>query len=80
MPSWLVQLLISLAMSLITYLLTPKNNSNIDPATLEEFEVPTAREGREIPVIFGTKYVTGANVVWYGDLRTEEVKKGGGKK
>jgi len=50
------------------------------PASLETIEVPTAEEGRPIPVVFGTVTVKGANVVWYGDLGTKAIKKKGGKK
>jgi hypothetical protein len=31
-------------------------------------------------VIFGTVTVTGPNVLWYGNLRVEPIKKAGGKK
>jgi hypothetical protein len=50
------------------------------PAALEDFDVPTAEQGRPIPVIFGTVTVTGPNVIWYGNLRTEAIKQKGGKK
>ncbi len=43
-------------------------------------ESPTAEAGRAIPVLFGTRWVKQTNVVWYGDIRTEAVKKKGGKK
>lgn len=45
------------------------------PAGLGDFNVPTAEEGREIPVIFGTVEQRGPNVVWYGDLKTTDVYK-----
>ncbi len=47
------------------------------PATLEDFDIPTAEEGRPVPVVFGTVKVTGPNVLWYGDLSTNKIKKGG---
>lgn len=50
------------------------------PAGLGDFKVPTAEEGREIPVLFGTRALEGPNIVWYGHLRTVAVKKKGGKK
>ena len=50
------------------------------PATLEEIQAPIAKEGVEIPVLFGTKDIKGANVVWYGDLKTKAIKSAGGKK
>lgn len=43
-------------------------------------EAPTAKEGLEIPVLFGTRLLRGPNVVWYGDIKTRAVKKKGGKK
>ena len=49
-------------------------------ATLEDFDIPTAQEGRAIPVVFGTVTVRGPNVVWYGDLYAKPIKKKGGKK
>lgn len=50
------------------------------PAALSDFDIPTADEGRPIPVIFGTNIVTGPNVIWYGDLSTRPIKAKGGKK
>jgi hypothetical protein len=43
-------------------------------------ESPTAEEGRAIPVLFGTRWIKQTNVVWYGDIKTEAVRKKGGKK
>lgn len=45
------------------------------PAALTDFELPVAEEGRPIPVVFGTVYITGANVLWYGDLSSSAIKK-----
>lgn len=50
------------------------------PAGLGDIQAPTAEEGREIPVLFGTKDVKGPNVVWYGDFQSKAVKAKGGKK
>jgi Putative phage tail protein len=38
------------------------------PAAISQFSVPTVDATRPIPVIFGTCKLTGANVIWYGDL------------
>ena len=48
---------------------------NRKPAGLDEFNLPTAEVGREIPVLFGTRLITGPNVAWYGDLSVEPVRK-----
>jgi hypothetical protein len=50
------------------------------PASLEDFDVPRAEEGRPIPVVFGTVTVTGPNVLWYGNLSSEPIRRRGGKK
>src|SRR3989304_1900484 len=44
-------------------------------AAIDDFQFPTAEEGRPIPVVFGTVDVTGPNVLWYGDLSTAPLKK-----
>lgn len=63
----------------ITFAMQPKPQSQ-KAAGLGDIQAPTAEEGREIPVLFGTKEVTGPNVVWYGDLAVVAIKKKGGKK
>jgi hypothetical protein len=61
------------------YAKMPKPQSQ-PPAGLGDIKAPTAEEGREIPVLFGTRDIEGPNVVWYGDLRVEPIRKKGGKK
>jgi hypothetical protein len=68
-----------LASFVLSYLLAPKPKSQ-PPAGVGDITAPTAEAGREIPVLFGTRKLEGANVVWYGDLRTAAIKKKGGKK
>ncbi|BAO82907.1 hypothetical protein SMCB_0679 [Serpentinimonas maccroryi] len=51
------------------------------PASLSDIDAPTAEEGRPIPVVFGSVLIRGSNVVWFGDLEAEPIKRrGGGKK
>lgn len=54
-------------------LLIPKPQ-NAKPASLDDFEAPTAEEGIEISVLFGTKPLKAPNVVWYGDLKVNAIK------
>ncbi len=61
------------------YAMMPKPQSQ-PPAGLGDIQAPTAEEGREISVLFGTRDISGPNVTWYGDLKTVAVKKKGGKK
>lgn len=53
--------------SVLAYALAPKPPRQ-KPPTLEDFELPTAEEGRAIPWIFGTYKITDPNFIWYGDL------------
>jgi hypothetical protein len=47
-------------------------------AEIEDFDFPTAEEGRPIPVIFGEVDIRGSNVLWYGDLEVRAIKKRSG--
>jgi len=51
----------------ISFLLIPKPKT-VTPA-IGEVTAATAEEGREIPVLFGTREISGPNIVWYGDIR-----------
>lgn len=74
--SWFLVLIVT---SLIASALAPKPPTQ-PPPSLDDVSAPTAEEGRPIPVVFGTVWMTGPNVIWYGDLRTTPIKKSGGKK
>lgn len=63
----------------VSYATMPKPQSQ-PPAGLGDIKAPTAEEGREIPVLFGTRDLEGPNVVWYGDFRAVAIRKKGGKK
>lgn len=78
---FLTFLLTYLVTFLLTELLRPKPNiENAKPAGIGDFQVPTATEGRVVPVIWGRVKVSGPNVTWYGDLVavpiTEKIKTG----
>ena len=69
----------AIAVVALTYALAPKPQ-NTPPVDFDQFNAPTAEEGRVIPVLFGCREITGANVVWYGDLGSTAIKSKGGKK
>lgn len=78
---FLTFLLTYLVTFLLTELLRPKPNiEDAKPAGIGDFQVPTATEGRVVPVIWGRVKIAGPNVTWYGDLVadpiTEKVKTG----
>ncbi|WP_212525845.1 vWA domain-containing protein [Actibacterium sp. MT2.3-13A] len=70
-------LIIGLIFTAISYLLTPKPKGP-KPGTLDDFGIPRAAEGDEIGKIYGTVWIKSPQVAWYGDLRTEKIRKGGG--
>lgn len=49
----------------------------IKASSLGELQAPTAEEGRNLPVIFGTCLMKAPNVVWYGDYKVAAIKKRG---
>jgi len=72
---WLVMLYqvgVAIAASIAIRLLTPKPKPP-KPSSIGDFNVPTATEGRAIPVVWGTCLLRGGNVTWYGDLFAQEV-------
>lgn len=70
---------VSIALAGLSYLLMPKPQAP-SPAAADKFDIPTAQAGESIPVLFGTRDIKGANVVWYGDIKTVAIKSKGGKK
>lgn len=62
-------LLLWTATFVASQLLTPDPDiENARPATLDDFNFPTATEGRVLPLVWGTDKIKGPNVIWYGDL------------
>ncbi len=75
---WL-QIALWVVSTVISYALRPKP-AKLRPTALDQSNIPVAEEGKEIPVLFGTRDITGPNVVWYGDFSSKAIKKKGGKK
>lgn len=71
---FLIYMVIAVALSYGISLLTRQKIKGQD-AKSEQPDVPVAEEGKNIPVLFGTKRICNQNVVWYGDLKTTEIKK-----
>lgn len=74
MPFWLL-LLLFVATTVVGALLAP-HPTGPQPSALGDFNIPTAEEGRAIPVVFGTVMIKGGNTVWWGDLRTKKISSG----
>lgn len=72
--SW-VMLIVALASAVYSVCATAsvKATSN-DASTLEDFDMPTADDGKQMPVIFGTVTLKSSNIVWYGDLDYKKIE------
>lgn len=62
-----------LGTQVVSALLFRPKTENARPSGLDEFQVPTATEGRAIPIVVGKVKIAGPNVVWYGDLSTRAI-------
>lgn len=66
--------LIVAAVVLSELLRKPPKFEDAKPATLSDFDGPTATEGRKVPLLVGTVLAKGANLVWYDDLRQDPIR------
>ena len=76
------QILVWVVTTVIGALLSPRppKPASVSPGTVD---VPVAEQGKPIPVLFGTRVIRQANCVWYGDIKTTEIRQtsgSGGKK
>lgn len=78
MGFWITLILWAVSFALSELLRPDPDIENARPGSLDDFNFPTATEGRVIPLHWGTDRFAGPNVIWYGDLRakpvTEKVK------
>lgn len=70
--NFIIQVAIMVALSMLLAP-KPKQPKKLKPVSLEQFDIPTAEEGRPIQVLFGKKYVAAPNVVWFGHLKSQRV-------
>jgi hypothetical protein len=74
----IIYIILLIASILLSVLLQPKPPPG--PSPQEISSVPTADPFRSVPVLFGTRTIKAANVIWYGDLHTEPHTTSTGKK
>lgn len=73
LDDFLIMMAISLALSIVSYLLTPKPKM-AKPEAAQDMDDPVAEAGKPIPVVFGTVTVKGLNVLWFGEKRINTYK------
>lgn len=78
MPPILISLLLMVASTLISSLLTPKQRPP-KPASLSDFNIPQVDEGTPQAVLFGQCWNSGWQSLWFGDLTTKKIKSQGKK-
>lgn len=73
MAWWMIALMVVFTL-VSTFLLKPKPPSNnVKPGQLSG--MPTAEEGRPMPVLFGTRIIKDASCTFFGHLKTVPIKK-----
>lgn len=73
MVGFLVAFLISLTLSVVSYLLTPKPKTS-KPASAEDLDDPTSDAGREMSVPFGDITIKSGNILWFGEKSVKQYK------
>ncbi len=68
----------AIVVAVLAFALQPKPPEST-PSSLREGDIPTAEEGKAIPKVFGKRIIQSPNIVWYGDLGYNKVKKSGSK-
>jgi uncharacterized membrane protein len=66
------QLVVWIALTVISYLMTPKGTAQ-SSVTPGEVEATTVDSSGPVPVLFGTRLITTTNCVWYGDVGTTPI-------
>ncbi|MER8923399.1 phage tail protein [Mesorhizobium sp. M0802] len=66
-------IILAIASYALQLIFAPKPQ-NAKPKSLEDFNAPTAEEGRSIPVFFGTNDDQSPNSTWHGDLGKRAIK------
>jgi predicted phage tail protein len=67
---FLIQLAVSVALMTLAYIIAPKPKQEKSEA--QDLPEPKAEAGAPIPVVFGTKTVSGLNILWYGEKTTKK--------
>jgi hypothetical protein len=68
--------------AVLSWALAPRPEfRDAQPGQIGDKELPIASADAPIPVLFGTRVLSQPNVVWWGEVRVEPIKRdAGGKK
>ena len=70
---WFVVIFVVAIVAALALAPTPPSQESAKPKTLADFDVPTAEDGRRLPIIFGTVLFKSPNNIWYGDLGSKAI-------
>lgn len=71
-------IIVSLVINAIAYVLTPKPKQSTP--TAGNLDIPDAKVGSPVPVIFGEVWIKDPLISYYGNQNTRAITKSGGKK
>lgn len=72
-----MQIMISIAISAVAYLISPK--PKVQTPIAGKLDIPAPKLGEPITVIFGEEWVDDCNISYYGNAQTKAIKASGGK-
>lgn len=71
--AFFTQLLVGITLMVLAFIIAPKPKQE-QPEASRDLANPTAEAGRPIPVVFGTLYVKGGNVIDYMDKGKQDLQ------
>ena len=72
-----MQIMVSIAISAIAYLISPK--PKVQTPTAGNLDIPAPKLGEPITVVFGEVWIDDCNISYYGNAQTKAIKASGGK-
>jgi hypothetical protein len=67
--------------AVVSWALAPRQRiPDAQPGQIGDRDIPIASQDAPIPVLFGTRVLSQPNVVWWGDVTVDPIRRDGGKK
>lgn len=76
---FVIAIVLLIASMVITALMAPKPVKP-KPAAITDFQFPQVQDGTPQSVIFGDVWSPDYQILWYGNLRTTDIRQSNGKK
>lgn len=69
------QFIAAVIVTLVLSAATRPKPQSLPPPGFEDVQFPTVGEGQTLPVLYGTDWIKGPNVGWFGDVKFTAIKK-----